>query len=483
MMTTSPSDKTSLGPVVVVASTGFVVRNYLLGACLAQLQVHRKVVVLSPLAKDPDFVDAMKSRGTDVELLLRSKVDGGWGRARRWRSALHAAALDNETWKLKRTDEKRAAVPGRTLGRAQRMTLNISSMLVALGLGLAGRRALDLADTVERRLALQSPQADEYRRLFARLRPSLVFAPAPVQHDEWLPIQVARAHGIRAALGVLSWDNLSSKARLPLPANAVLVWSEAMRDELLAYYPRIVPAMVHVTGAPQFDYYKDPRYLRTREDFLPSIGVDPRRPLVVYAGVTPSLMPDEPNVVEALAVALRQGRVTGSPQLHVRLHPKDDGRRYLSVRARYPEVTFTTPGERSSGDLARWKPSDDDLALLVNTVRHGDVHINVASTMMVDAAVVDRPVINVNYDIRPPGSPRSWGLRVYEYTHYLPLLRTGGFRTAHDPDELVALIGQYLADPTLDRDGRRRVVDLVCGTADGRAGHRTGECLIELSRP
>jgi hypothetical protein len=463
--------------IVIVSSIGFVVRNYLLGSCLSRLREESNVTVFSPLAAEGSFREAMGRRGAAAVPLKNPLIGPSWRRVRSVRQAFHAAWLDNETWRIKRTADKQVAAGGRA-GWLSRLR---GSIIFSAACTLTGPRVLQRFDKSECEHALRSPEADYYRRWFDKIRPSLIFSPAPLMTEEWLPIQVAHALGITTALSVLSWDNLSSKGRLPLPCSAVLVWNERMERELLASYPALSPEQVHITGAPQFDFYRREDFWESREAFLRRLGGDPSRPLLLYAGVTPALMPREHEVVERLAEALRAGAVRGCPQLLVRLHPKDDGRRYEELRRRYPEVLFTVPGRRHGGRLKEWQPDVEDVRVLVNTVRHSDVHINVASTMTVDAAVVDRPVINVTYDLRPPGDLSSWGVRIYDATHYLPIPKTGGVRLARTPEELVGHINTYLDNPALDRQGRRRIVELVCGNVDGRSGDRVAAKLLELA--
>jgi hypothetical protein len=335
-------------------------------------------------------------------------------------------------------------------------------------------------DARETRRALASPEARNLRRMFCDLRPSLVFSPAPLHAEEWLPIQVARDMGIRTALAVLSWDNLSTKSRLPLPVDRILVWSDQMARELTEYYPGIPPGTVHVTGAPQFDYYFLAEYEESRETFFRRFGGDPTRPLIVYAGVTPSLVPEEPRIVEELAASLSRGEVAGNPQLLIRLHPKDGGGRYAAFRTGRSGVFLMVPGERSGGNLKTWQPDPEDMRLLAGTMRHGDVHINIASTMTLDAAILDRPVINVRYLPGAAADALPWGMQGYEMTHYRPLMDTGGFRMAASHAELLKEISRYLADPARERSERRRMVELVCGTPDGHAGERAARALIPL---
>jgi len=62
--------------------------------------------------------------------------------------------------------------------------------------------------------------------------------------------------------------------------------------------------------------------------------------------------------------------------------------------------------------------------------------------------------------------------RYYRFTHYTNITRHGAVKVAETPEQLVALVGSYLDDPSLDRDARRRVVAEQCQFLDGRAAER-----------
>ena len=54
---------------------------------------------------------------------------------------------------------------------------------------------------------------------------------------------------------------------------------------------------------------------------------------------------------------------------------------------------------------------------------------------------------------------------------------------ADTPESLVEHVGRYLADPTQDSEGRRRVVAEQCEWLNGRATERIGDSLAhELTR-
>ena len=53
---------------------------------------------------------------------------------------------------------------------------------------------------------------------------------------------------------------------------------------------------------------------------------------------------------------------------------------------------------------------------------------------------------------------------------------------ARSEGELLQEINRYLLDPNLDQEGRRRIVEIEVGLADGQAGERIAGVLLELAR-
>jgi CDP-glycerol glycerophosphotransferase (TagB/SpsB family) len=116
---------------------------------------------------------------------------------------------------------------------------------------------------------------------------------------------------------------------------------------------------------------------------------------------------------------------------------------------------------------------------LADTMRYSDVVVNVASTIAIEAAIFDTPVVNIAFDGEAPSVWEKSARRYYRFTHYVNITRHGAVRVAEDPKALVEHIGRYLDDPALDRDGRRRVVLEQCQFLDGRAAERVASFVAD----
>jgi CDP-glycerol glycerophosphotransferase (TagB/SpsB family) len=115
---------------------------------------------------------------------------------------------------------------------------------------------------------------------------------------------------------------------------------------------------------------------------------------------------------------------------------------------------------------------------------YADVFLTVYSTMVVETAIHDRPIISVTID-----TPGGWNLpNVYslplteigEWPTHQRFRESGAGRVAVNQEQVRELIDLYLKDPATDDDQRRKFIQDECTFTDGSAGRRTGEYLLDL---
>lgn len=320
-------------------------------------------------------------------------------------------------------------------------------------------------------------------RLLRDLNVKLVFSTMPlIAHYELPALWAAQRLGVPTACILTSWDNLSSKGRLPINFSHYMVWSQFMRDDLLAHYPDIPSRAITVVGAPQFDLYRKKDLLRDREGFIRSIGGDPSKKLILWSSASLNQMPNEPKVFEQFCEAVRSGKLIGQTQILLRPHPIGGGARFAEVYKRYPEILFTETNYTDPRYLIHWMPTLGDLELLVNSIVHCNVNINHASTMTLDCCVLDRPVVNIAFDIEKDSDIERYVRNCYFYEHYRSVLELGAVRMAYSLDQLITQVNEYLKDSTLDQEGRMKLLKLQCGEVDGKAAQRAAECLLAISK-
>jgi hypothetical protein len=456
--------------IVILVPRGEVIRSFLYSRTLELLTEQARVSILSVICDDR-FTRYFRDRCQLIapleeirerylvrlvrQLLEYSHERRMWSRPAqvRWRerAARNRAAAARTKWLLKRII---ARACGNRLG------------LIALS-------------RLERRLSNLLEPTSHYTRLLRELKPDLVFngshihSPAAV-----LPVQAAARLGITTATFVFSWDNLTSRGRIFLPYDHFLMWNEKMEKQLLAMYPDLDPGRTSVTGTPQFDFHFDPRYIWSRERFCSHVGADPQRPIVLYSTGMAHQMPEEPLIVRGISTMLRGMTDLGPPQLLVRVYAKDRTERFERLKKELPDVLFPDV----PWDKIWLTPHHDDLALLTSTLHHAACGINVASTISLELAMLDKPVINVAYD--PPGidiAPVRYS-EYYHFDHYRPVVESQAIQLASSEQEMAELLQQALRYPGQWRDERRTFIESFFGPyLDGRCGERVAQRLLALA--
>jgi hypothetical protein len=458
---------------------GIGVRNFVLGSFLTELRRHSRATILHDLP---------------AGLAEREEIRAGAPADVEWRS-LPPYKEDLVAFELRQALAFSHLYWGNTFGMqcmlvANRPSGSLRNRAARRAAMIAGRLAasragIELLDRQHEARVLHSEAARQAAVLLKELRPDIVFCThqRPISVTPF--VAAARALGIPTATFIFSWDNLPCKGRIATRFDHFLVWSDLMRSEIRRFYPDVSEDRIHVVGTPQFEPYTDPSLLWSREEYCRRVGADPDRPIICYSGCDADTCPDDPVYVEIIAEMVERGELAGNPQLLVRPAPVDNARRYQPMLERHPDVLFSMP-QWHHPDGERWNwvvPSPADNQLLVNTVHHCAVNVNHASTMTLDFALQDRPVVNVAFDVTDP--PR-WGRPLkdhfYRFEHYLPVVELGAARISLSSDDLREHLNAYLRDPSLDRAERRRLVEMEVSLPLDNSSRRVVEALQRIAR-
>ena len=344
-----------------------------------------------------------------------------------------------------------------------------------VGVLVAGKRSFNMTRRLLRQALRRTRQYEQVKRYLREHQIGTVVSANPLNFTEYPALIAAMDLGLRTIGIITSWDNLTSKRPLIIDFDEYGVWSRQMADELLRFYP-IAKDRISEIGPLQFDYYFDDQFIESRDAFCRRFNFDPDRKIVVHSTVTSGLMPDEPRLIEKLLEALRAGRISGSPNLLVRLHPKRQIKEFAALKVD-PRWHGIRVGWSVAGSAVRdrsdcWCPLEEEIKLLTSTVHHGDVNLNVFSTMLLDFAVLGKPSVLIAHN------GQDQGLHYTDYEHLQPVLDCGGHRVAESFDETIKLLNAYLERPELDREGRQRLVRLECGPWLGRSYQRLQQLLV-----
>ncbi len=241
-------------------------------------------------------------------------------------------------------------------------------------------------------------------------------------------------------------------------------WGERARERLVAFGN--APSKIFVTGSPSWDPLYQPENRPSAAEAKARIGLDPSRPALLYCttyanmqtAFWPAIKERILTITKALLEAIRQA---GDVQLVVRQHPSE----------------ATAAGRESQEDLEQayraWAAGLGVERLVFNSgamhdaVRACDIVVTTPSTVVVEAMILERPVIMIP---RQPGADRFFraedGIVVIDDELDLPA-------------EIARLLGAAWAREEIVRAQRRALPAFNFGN-DGRAAERVAELLEEL---
>ena len=452
--------------VVILCPTAWGIRNVVLSGMLDSMRGEMTVHLLTTAEADNAVAERWEGAGQE-EMLRVSEVRPG--RAHDLLRVLLQASFASRhrltTYRIFNRWRRRGQAPARRLWNA-----------AVLGLAAAGSsdRLFRWQVAADRHLTRARWNLAPIVAQLRALRPDLVVSTSCVVREEAAYLLAAAELGIPTLGCILSFDNLTSKGILPA-FDDYAVWSARMRAEVLRLYPDRNPARIHVTGTPQFDVHRREALRWPRARTLARLGLEPADRYLVFAANCATYTPSEPALVRAFLQRCERHPVLGDHRLVVRPHPGDDPARWSGLAEADRRLVMSWP-RSADGRFS----SEEAQARLVSTLAHADACLNMASTMSLDAAVLDTPVVCVGFAL-PEGSLEDWlAAACYATTHYAPIAASGGVRIARSLDALVAETAAAVIAPARDRAARARLVDDVCGPTDGRAAERIAALIGSL---
>lgn len=323
----------------------------------------------------------------------------------------------------------------------------------------------------ERSMVASHTNAAEIARQVDRLKPDSIFSLTPFLANEEMVARACLQRGIPMCASILSFDNITSQGWMPVIFSKYLVWNRYNAAELLRGYSAISEEMVKIVGSPQFDFYWDSRYRWTDEEWRRRIGLPQGRPIILFGGGHYFCAPHEPNFLLQLDQAIEQGELPKDAVILFRCHPVDPIERWLPVLEKTKHVVRDDPWNRGaiSGHA---NVRTYDIQKLASTLCYAAVHVNVASTMAIDGAIFDRPLIGPAYDDTPGRRFDRTAREVYLQEHYLPITNSGAIDIVRNRTELIAAVRSALEDPGRRAEGRKRLIKEICTFDDGRSSER-----------
>jgi hypothetical protein len=327
-----------------------------------------------------------------------------------------------------------------------------------------------------------------YSDLFEKYQPDLIVSRTPGWRLDRYILREAARRGVRTAAVTVGWDNPSSYCQSGAPVDFITCWSAIQKEELVLGSDWD-PKRVFISGIPAYDGYFKHTWLIPRADYYRLHHLDLQRTLLSYACSFETLHPNFPNM-QALADLVNNNELAEPCQLLIRFHPNHfiKGSRFEAERIQMIEYVKDMPTVHVvepvslGGKLGHY--SGEDMPEKASMMAYSDVFLTVYSTMVVETAIHDRPIISVTID-RPGG----WNMKeIYS----LPLTAIGDWpthqrfrlagagRVAASKGQVREQIDFYLKNPNADSSERQKFIQDECTIIDGSAGKRTGQYILSL---
>jgi hypothetical protein len=315
----------------------------------------------------------------------------------------------------------------------------------------------------------------EFDNYFEKYNPSVVVLANLFNEPEIDFLRATKRHGVKSIGFINSWDKVTAKCILRLLPDKTIVFNNIVKDEV-ALHNDIFPKDIFVGGMPQYDYYFS-RQIISREEFLKKRGFFLDTKFMVYAPLGSAFSVSDWLVIDHLYKLSSEGVFDKNIKILVRFPPHDFIEESELIKR--PWLIYDHPGVRFANEPGGdWDMSFSDLFYLQDMLAHMSLLVGYASSINIDAAIFDKPVISIDFEIKPQKFLSQSPLRFRNVIHCKTLLGLGGAKIVKNEKELVFWINNYLQNPSIDKDGRRNVVEKQCVFMDGKSGERIGKFIL-----
>lgn len=334
---------------------------------------------------------------------------------------------------------------------------------------------------IVRRLDLASIDVSLAVGYLNKYSPSLLFS-TDVFHDlDVCFLALCKRKNISTVGMVRSWDNITNKGLFRIKPDKLIVHNNVMKKEAVKYED-INPGDISVSGLPQFDHYINSAR-SNRDVFFSKLGFSPSDRLIFVGPLGRRFLDTDGQILDILKQSLLEKKLPNNVKFLVRLPPNDD----VSLDGFVPDGNFFIykPGiQFKKGVYSDWEVTMNEDLSLADSLYHSDLAVVYASSLVLDAVALGKPVVLVSFDgykTKPALESASRFVEYYEHTK--KMLKSQACFVAKDKKEMILAINRYLDDPSLDKSGRDDLIVEQIGKMDGQSALRIADLLfVQMSK-
>lgn len=273
---------------------------------------------------------------------------------------------------------------------------------------------------------------------------------------------------------VRSWDNCTNKGILPVVPDIGIAHNNIIAQELVSFHGASMDN-IKIVGIPQFDYYN--HYRSEDDSFFTRTGFSKDHKIILFAPTGSKFVDDDWFILDILIKAIADGRISNSPQILVRFPPGDYMKIEKSLGDSEVKIYIDKPGVSFSENYLKDREmSKEDMKWLAESLYWSDLLVSVGSTLCIDIAVFDKPIIMPCLEVQ--GIPYSRSMRkIYNKYHLKHLLDIGACEITADEVSFIDKIKESLLNPGKRRVERQNLVTEQTFLSDGRSSNRLADII------
>ncbi|MBI4119959.1 MAG: CDP-glycerol glycerophosphotransferase family protein [Parcubacteria group bacterium] len=281
-------------------------------------------------------------------------------------------------------------------------------------------------------------------------------------------VRVARNKDVASVGMSRSWDAITTKGLLRTLPDILVTQSENMKKMAVCYHG-LDPERVAAVGFPHYDsYVKGTRI--DRGVFFKRLELNPNKRLIFF--VPPSDLWTGDKSLNFYLLRLLAGL---GEQVVVRFPLFGE----LDIGDFVPPGYMIFDKPRNVSQLEESFLNRQDDAHLADLIYHSDVVLTGPSSIILDAAILDKPTILLGFD-GDTSKPYWKSLRrYYDYEHQQVVINGAGTRIATSGEELIAYLRVCLNNPQQGSTFRRTIAQEACYSLDGQSGERLAKLVLK----
>lgn len=303
---------------------------------------------------------------------------------------------------------------------------------------------------------------------FEKYKPVLIFCTDVFNIEDVHFLAEAKRRQVFTVGMVRSWDNITNKGLFRIKPMRLVVNNEVIKKEVIVYND-VSESNIFVTGMPQYDIFLTTKRV-SRRTFFNKVKLNPEKKTILFAPAGNRFYDSDWEILEILKKAIHNKKLRNI-QVLLRFPPNDN----VDMGSFVPDENFAVdiPGRQFVDGVFRDKEMDRaDTLHLADTLHYSDMILSYSSTICIDAAVFDKPIITIAFDSGAKKDYLESSSRFLDFEHVRKFIKTGCVRIALNENELIDHINFYINNPQADGLNRRHLLKEQVGGLDGKAGDR-----------